>query len=172
MKKNILLFFIFSIFFNLNTKAQSSAHTDKNGLTWYSYLEEARIISKEKNKPIFAFFTGSDWCGWCMKLQKDVISKPDFIEWAKENVVLLELDFPRKKQLSADLVEQNNGLQQALGIRGYPTVWLLFAEKNETTGATNLVTIGSLGYPQGATPGKEETKFLSDANFMLENFDK
>src|SRR5687767_88286 len=92
----------------------------KGGLTWHTDVMKANEISKSSGKPIFAFFTGSDWCGWCHKLQRDVFAKQSFIDWAKKNVVLLELDFPRKKQLPQELAQQNGSLQQALQVQGYP----------------------------------------------------
>jgi thiol-disulfide isomerase/thioredoxin len=117
----------------------------------------------KNKKPIFAFFTGSDWCGWCKRLQANVFAKQAFIDWANANVILLELDFPRGKSLSPELTKQNSELQQALGVRGYPTIWLLYTEKLESSNTININTLGSLGYPQGAEPGKEEVKFLNDA---------
>jgi thiol-disulfide isomerase/thioredoxin len=117
----------------------------------------------KNKKPIFAFFTGSDWCGWCKRLQANVFAKQAFIDWANANVILLELDFPRGKTLSPELTKQNSELQQALGVRGYPTIWLLYTEKLESSNTININTLGSLGYPQGAEPGKEEVKFLNDA---------
>ena len=65
-------------------------------LTWHTDMSKATDISIKENKPIFLFFTGSDWCGWCIRLQKEVFKTPEFIKWAKDNVVLVELDFPRK----------------------------------------------------------------------------
>jgi thioredoxin-related protein len=135
---------IFILCFSLTTFAQSTAKTSPNGLVWYTSLQEVHDISTKINKPIFAFFTGSDWCGWCKKLQNNVFVKPEFIEWASKNVVLLELDFPRSKPLTPELSKQNAELQQALGVRGYPTVWLLYTEKVDSTNTINLKTIGSL----------------------------
>ena len=130
-------------------------------------MMKADEISKTSGKPIFAFFTGSDWCGWCHKLQNDVFSKKSFIDWANKNVVLVELDFPRKKQLPPELAQQNMGLQQALQVQGYPTVWLLFLNRNKDEKSFNIATLGSLGYPRGATEGKEEVTFLEEANAIL-----
>lgn len=135
-------------------------------LDWHTSMTEAQQLSKANHKPIFAFFTGSDWCGWCMRLQQNVFAKPDFVAWAKQNVILLELDFPRRKQLPADLAQQNNSLQQALQISGYPTVWLMYVEKNDSTNGFNLNTLGSLGYPR-SEPGKESEAFLNEANRIL-----
>ena len=150
----------------------SFAQTDspqKETLVWHTDLLKAQELSKTSNKPIFAFFTGSDWCGWCRKLQKDVFVKPEFIKWAQNNVVLLELDFPRNKKLSPELTQQNAGLQQTFRIQGFPTIWLFYMSKNQATSQFNISALGSLGYPVGAQTGTEEIKFISDANSILEN---
>lgn len=169
MSKFLTSFFVLILFCNIHSFSQTSARKAENGLVWYTSLQEVHELSAKTNKPIFAFFTGSDWCGWCKKLQNNVFVKPAFIEWASKNVILLELDFPRAKQLSPELGKQNAELQQALGVRGYPTVWLLYTQKIDSTNTINLNTLGSLGYPQGAEPGKEEVKFLSDAALIMAN---
>ena len=61
---------------------------------WLVDLDEAYALSVKEKKPILANFTGSDWCGWCKRLDADVCTKPVFKEWAKKNVVLLELESP------------------------------------------------------------------------------
>ena len=86
MKTPLTLFFI--LFLSLSF--------GQNKLVWHDNLEKALVISKKEKKPIMMFFTGSDWCGWCIRLQKEVFFKEDFKKWAQENVVLLELDFPHK----------------------------------------------------------------------------
>lgn len=155
----------------VSVKSQTTTSSDE-ALVWYTNLAEVHEISKSSNKPIFGFFTGSDWCGWCMKLQRDVFAKKEFVDWAKKNVVLLELDFPRRKQLEPSLAQQNSGLQQAFQVRGYPTIWIFTTTKDEATNNFSLTAYGSLGYPQGAEVGKEEVKFLQDANAIMANYNK
>ncbi len=138
-------------------------------LKWYTNFNEAMTLSNTSKKPIFAFFTGSDWCGWCKKLQREVFAKEAFKTWAKDHVILLELDFPRRTKLEPALAQQNASLAQALKIRGYPTVWLLNANQNKETKNINLNTLGSLGYPSGAVKGKEEVLFIKNANRILAN---
>lgn len=168
MKNFVLgLLIIFSIG-TVNSFAQEGA-SNAEKLVWYSDLMQANEISKSTKKPIFAFFTGSDWCGWCHKLQRDVFEKPEFIEWASKNVVLLELDFPRNKQLPQEVIQQNYGLQQAFNVAGYPTIWMFFLAKDDATQKFNIAALGSLGYPQQAQVGREEVKFLQDANRVLAN---
>jgi len=168
----IKYFSVFSLLLCIvGQNAYSQLKTDEqiaqeSSLEWHTNLAEVHDLSKVSHKPIFAFFTGSDWCGWCKRLQNDVFSKPEFIAWAKKNVILLELDFPRMKQLPSDLQQQNNSLQQALHITGYPTVWLMYTEKGEGSNNFNLNTLGSLGYPR-SEPGKESETFLNQANGIL-----
>lgn len=128
-----------------STPAPSKAdyHAENDG--WIVDLEEAYKLSQETGKPIMANFTGSDWCGWCKKLTASVFSKKDFQTWADENVILLELDFPRRTQLPAEIRKQNQQLQQAFNVRGYPTVWVFDLSKNEE-GKFEIAALGKTGY--------------------------
>jgi thioredoxin-related protein len=164
MKK---LLYSFLIAFAFITVKQTYAQQNK--LVWYTSLNEASTVSLKTGKPIFAFFTGSDWCGWCMKLQAAVFSKDAFVAWAEQHVVLLELDFPKRKQLSPELTKQNNDLQQAFNVTGFPTVWLFNPAKDPKTNTLSIAALGSLGYPAGAAAGEEAAKFLANANAILAN---
>ena len=117
-------------------------------LTWHTDMSKATDISIKENKPLFLFFTGSDWCGWCIRLQKEVFKTPEFIKWAKENVVLVELDFPRKNEQTDAVKMQNAQLQQQLQVTGYPTVWFVSATKTAEA-KVNLNALGSTGYVAG-----------------------
>src|SRR4028118_172585 len=81
-------------------------------LTWHTDMDKAIAIAKKSKKPLLLFFTGSDWCGWCIRLQKEVLHTPEFAKWANENVVLVELDFPRRKAVAPELAKQNMELQK------------------------------------------------------------
>ena len=152
MKK--IIFIAFIALFSISTQAQE-------GLTWHTDMSKATDISIKENKPMFLFFTGSDWCGWCIRLQKEVFHTPDFIKWAKENVVLVELDFPRKNEQTDAVKMQNAQLQQQLQVRGYPTVWFVSAAKTAEA-KINLNALGSTGYVAG---GPE--KWLAAANQII-----
>ena len=127
---------------------------------WLVDLDEAYAISIRDKKPILANFTGSDWCGWCKRLDADVFSKPEFQTWAKENVVLLEVDFPRRFQLPPKNQQQNAAMQNALQVTGYPTVWLLTMLKDDK-GMYQLTQMGKTGY----TASSEE--FIATINKMM-----
>jgi len=111
---------------------------------WESDVAKASEASIKSKKPLLLFFTGSDWCGWCMKLQNDVFKKQEFTKWSNENVILVELDFPKRKQLSPELTKQNQELQQMFEVRGYPTVWFVMPSK--TNGKISFDKLGSTGY--------------------------
>jgi protein disulfide-isomerase len=68
---------------------------------WLTNLDDALKIAEKDNKVILMDFSGSDWCGWCIKLDKEVFSQAAFKDYAKDNLVLVLVDFPRKKELPA-----------------------------------------------------------------------
>jgi protein disulfide-isomerase len=150
MKK--LLLALFLVIGSLTTQAQE--------LTWHTDINKAIEASKGK-KPLLLFFTGSDWCGWCIRLQKEVLKTPEFATWAKENVVLVELDFPRRTPQADEIKKQNVELQQMFGVQGYPTVWLVKASKKD--GKVNFEQLGRTGYVAGGP-----TAWLAGANQILQ----
>jgi len=171
MKKNLCTSFLL-VFFLLKFSFSQAQESGTSSLEWHTSMDEASQLSKASGKPIFALFTGSDWCIWCKRLDANVFAKQEFIDWAKKNVILLFLDFPRRKQLPAEQTQQNQSMQQALKVTGYPTVWILFANKKDDSAGFNLNTIGTLGYPQGAEEGKEQFKFLENANSIMARIKK
>jgi len=122
---------------NSNTAAKSNTGPYKaKNEGWHVNLDVAYQESQKTGKPIMANFTGSDWCGWCKRLDRCVFEK---------NVVLLELDFPRRFRVPADIAQQNRGLQQSLGVRGYPTIWLFDLNK-DAEGKLSINPLGKSGY--------------------------
>lgn len=100
---------------------------------WGTDWEAAKAESKKSGKPILLNITGSDWCGWCIRLEKKVFSTDTFKDYAKDNLILVEADFPRKKELPAELKEQNEKLKDKYLAGGYPTVWMLDPEGNKVS---------------------------------------
>lgn len=109
-------------------------------LNWTTDLPKAQAKAKAENKLVMLDFTGSDWCGWCIKLNKEVFSQPDFVAYAEKNLVPVEVDFPRRKQQSAELKKANEALQDKYKIEGYPTIIVLNGEGKK---------VGQLGYEPG-----------------------
>lgn len=100
-------------------------------VAWMTDWEAAKAESKATGKPILINLTGSDWCTWCIKLEKKVFSTETFGDYAKENLVLMLADFPKKTEQPAELKAQNAALEKQYLAGGYPTVWLLDAEGNK-----------------------------------------
>ena len=107
---------------------------------WDDDYDKALAKAKTEKKMVLLDFTGSDWCGWCIKLDKEVFSKTEFKTYAKDNLVLVELDFPQGKKQSAKLQKQNEKLKKQYSISGFPTVIVLNAEGKQ---------VGQLGYMEG-----------------------
>jgi thioredoxin-related protein len=111
-----------------------------DSLNWVTDFSAAKKKAKEENKPILALFTGSDWCPYCIKWEKEVFSKPEFQDYAKSNLVLLVVDFPEKKPLPKIQQKANDALQQKFKIEEYPTVVMLDSKGKQT---------GSFTYTEG-----------------------
>jgi protein disulfide-isomerase len=121
-----------------STAEESAKGSSKNG--WLTNYAEAQQEAKSQNKLLLMDFTGSDWCGYCIMLEKEVFSKPEFKEYASKNLVLLELDFPRRKELPAETLEQNQRLAMKYQIQGFPTIVVLDGSGKE---------LAQLGYMRG-----------------------
>ena len=148
-------FLLFIVLFSANLSAQ------KEQLTWFTDLNEASKISAKTNKPLMLFFTGSDWCGWCVRLQKEVFLTDDFKKWAAESVILVDVDFPKdKSKQSVALQNQNNLLARQYEVRGYPTVWFVAAAGS--AGNYQYSKLGQSGYMAGGP-----SVWTSNANGFL-----
>jgi thioredoxin-related protein len=115
---------------------------------WLTDYNKAQQEAKAGNKLLLVNFTGSDWCGFCILLDRQVFSKPEFKDYASKNLVLLEIDFPRMggarwNAQSDALRRQNQELATKYQIYGFPTIVVL-------NGDGKLV--GALGYMEGG-PG-------------------
>jgi len=149
MKK--LTMFVFALSLGLSVFASSG---------WMTDMDKAMKLSAKSGKPILADFSGSDWCGWCIRLDKEVFSKKIFKDFAKENLILVLVDFPNRKAIAAKLKKQNKALAVKYKVRGYPTVLLL-----DSKGKVLLKTGYRRGGPQkyvdslkSKMPAKKATK--------------
>lgn len=107
---------------------------------WTTDAAKAQEQAKKENKLVMLDFTGSDWCGWCIKLKKEVFDTQEFKTYASKNLVLVEVDFPKTKEQSAEQKKANQALQKKYGIRGYPTIIVLDGDGKQ---------VGKLGYMKG-----------------------
>ena len=115
--RNLLLGFLF--FFAASVVALAG--------DWQTDLPKALEKAKAENKYVLLDFTGSDWCGPCIEFNNQALSRPEFLTYADKHLVLVEVDFPKRKKQSAELVKQNEQLYRQYGIdeKGYPTIVLL-----------------------------------------------
>jgi thioredoxin-related protein len=88
---------------------------------WINLYDAAIIQARKQDKTILAYFSGSDWCPFCQKLEKDVLNTPMFQEWAAQNVILLQIDYPRDKKLIGNIKSQNERMKQKFSIIKTPT---------------------------------------------------
>ena len=93
--------------------------------TWLTDLPKAEAQAKTENKIVLMDFTGSDWCGWCIKFKKDVLDTPEFQAYAAKNAVLVELDFPHHKTQNDALKKANAALNEQYKVEGFPTFVVL-----------------------------------------------
>jgi thioredoxin-related protein len=98
-------------------------YAQETKLNWLTDFEEAKQISKETEKPILMYFTGSDWCAPCKKLKADFFDADKFINKSK-NFVLLKVDLPRRSDIiSQEQKRKNMLLMQKYNRRGsFPTL--------------------------------------------------
>jgi protein disulfide-isomerase len=121
MKKIIIALLATTVFWQVN-----AAET-----TWLTDLPKAQAQAKAENKIVLLDFTGSDWCGWCIKFKKETLDTAEFQAYAATNVVLVELDYPHKKVQSDDLKKANAALQDQYKIEGFPTLIVLDKDGKE-----------------------------------------
>jgi len=114
--------------------------TARSAGQWVTDYAGARVEARATNRKVFVLFTGSDWCIWCKRLEGEILSQPAFAEFARDNLVLVKLDFPNHSPQPPELKAQNQKLAQHYGIRGYPTVVVL-----NSAGAK----VGEMGYMKG-----------------------
>ena len=127
--------------------AGRAAAADATAGIWTDKFEEAKAQAKKEGKDLLLDFTGSDWCGWCIKLKAEVFDKEKFKAEAPKKFVLVELDFPQKKKLDDATKKQNAALQKQFQIGGFPTILLMDAD-------------GKVYAKTGYEPGGEE-KYLA-----------
>lgn len=127
------------------TIQQTSYEAKVSDPRWLDSLPEAIAEAQAESKLILLDFTGSDWCHYCVKLKKEIFETPEFKSWASDNVVLLELDFPRRSQLSPQIQQQNEMLKSRYDITSYPTVLLVDVEGNVKA---------KMGYQKGQSPAQ------------------
>ena len=118
MKNLLALLFVFT--------SIALVHAD-----WGTDYKAALAQAKSQNKLVLLDFTGSDWCGYCKLIDKEVFDKQAFKDFADKNYVLVTVDFPHGKELPAEVKQQNDDLGKQYGIEGFPTLVVVNADGKE-----------------------------------------
>lgn len=103
---------------------------------WMTDLEAAKAKAAAENKAVLVDFTGSDWCGWCIRLRQQVLDTPAFEQYAKDKFVLMEVDLPQNPKFDPALRARNEQIAQQYAVSGFPTVMVLTPE-GEVVGGFN-----------------------------------
>jgi protein disulfide-isomerase len=120
---------------------------------WTTDYKAALVQAKAQKKLVLLDFTGSDWCGYCKLLDKEVFTQQAFKDFASKNYILVTVDFPQQKQLPDDVKQQNDALGNQFKIDGYPTLIVLDADGKE---------LGrQVGYDPGSGPDAVIAKLKS-----------
>ncbi|HEY3863522.1 MAG TPA: thioredoxin fold domain-containing protein [Verrucomicrobiae bacterium] len=104
----------------LTVWAAGTARAEK--AAWLRGFPEAAELARAENKLLLLDFTGSDWCGWCMKLDAETFSKAEFLDYAGQNLVLVQVDFPMHKSQPDSVKEANRALKNKFAVEGFPTI--------------------------------------------------
>lgn len=150
MIKHLILAIVLS-FLTINlapTFAQINT-TQTTTIKWHTDYDEAISAAKQQKKHLLLFFTGSDWCGWCKKMQQEIFESPEFAHEAGNHFIFQEVDFPMNTQLPPKETQQNAMLKKKYGISGYPTIIILDSDEN---------FIGEAGYRPGG--GKAYAQYI------------
>lgn len=114
---------------------------------WYADFDEAQKVAVAEGKNLLVDFTGSDWCGWCHKLEREVFEHDEWQAFVKDDYVLVALDFPRGEEARAKVPNpgRNEELQEIYGVEGFPTI-LLMTNAGEVFGRTGYQPGGPAAY--------------------------
>lgn len=151
------LFAILSLFFMATLNLEAKPVTSK--LNWMTNFKEASAKAQKDKKPLLLFFTGSDWCGYCHKLENEVLDTTEFSDAVGDQFIFMVVDFPIRTRLDGEVMAQNKDLQKKYDVNGYPTIILI---------DENGQRIGQTGYQQGSN-GALYAEYLKT---MISNYKK
>jgi len=97
----------------------------KQASPWLTNFNRAMAEARQQNRLVLAYFSGSDWDPWCQKLDAEVLNTPMFLDWAKDHLILLRVDFPREKPITATVRQQNERLKDRYSVSKTPTFVVL-----------------------------------------------
>lgn len=122
-------------------------------LRWFEDVAAAKALAAQSDRPVMLNFSGSDWCKFCWALDDEIFSTPQFTAFAKDNLVLVLVDFPEHKPQSQAVKDRNEQLRLRYRVEGFPTLVILSPEGQK---------LGTMYY-EPAGPAK----FLQDLKRVL-----
>jgi protein disulfide-isomerase len=140
MKKEFLLSSFILVCLLLGQILEAASSSQTSSIAWITDYEQAVKLGKQTSKPLFLFFTGSDWCGWCNKLEKEVLEAQDFVQAISDKLIFVKLDYPMRVQLDPETTNQNERLQEKFSVKSFPTIVILNFDQQP---------IGMAGYRTG-----------------------
>ena len=99
---------------------------------WTEDYAKALEQAKTEHKKVLLDFTGSDWCGWCKKIDAEVFETQKFKDYAAKHLVLVKLDFPHSTPQSDEIKAQNKKLQAEHKVSGFPTLMVVDSHGKKT----------------------------------------
>lgn len=133
---NKFLFTLCAALSLVSYKVYSDSQIGTASIKWQTNYEQAVQESNTTSRPLILFFTGSDWCGWCNKLDEEAFETTAFAEAAGNKFVFVKLDFPLYSPQNPQLKTQNKQLQQKFDVRSFPTVIIVDPKQNQQIGIT------------------------------------
>ncbi len=125
MKFYILLTTLIAAFGSVHC-AEAQAETQVvSQINWTTNFDAAKKQAQAESKPMFVYFTGSDWCPWCIKMDSQILSTPEFQQALAQKMIFVKVDFPRKSPQDQATKDQNQKLSNEFGIQGFPSVIIL-----------------------------------------------
>lgn len=159
MKGMTAILLTLAIFFNISDASAAAASSYRSGgIQWLSNYDEAAKIAQQQQLPLFLFFTGSDWCTWCTRLENEVFDTPEFQSRAGNKFVFVSLDFPMHHQLEPRIASQNQQLKAKYGVSGFPSIVIVDAQGHK---------IGVSGYRPGGP-----NRYVDELAAMVDSYQK
>ena len=134
--KNKITFTLISLLLTLGCGYEPGAHNSpgqklvpdpRAEKMWGSDLAAAQARAKMSGKLVFIDFTGSDWCPPCIALHDNVLTQPEFLDYADQNLELVEIDFPRNKPIKKTVELANRNLAEKYKVQSFPTLIVMDA---------------------------------------------
>ena len=136
-----LLTFLCGVLMSVPFFTNTAESAQPGSINWMTNYDEAIKLSQSTSKPIVLFFTGSDWCGWCQKLEQESLDTPEFAQAVGNKFIFVKLDFPVNSALPPAVSAQNKQLQKKYNVSGFPSL-VIIDGRNQTQ-------IGKTGYRPG-----------------------